>query len=63
LISHLGLSFFGLSIDYRKVLSDEYYYFTKFLNVSYTDFLLLPTWLRKYMLDKLIEDNTPKNKN
>ena len=53
----LGSNFFVLSSDYRKGQADEFYYCNRLLNVSYSDFLIMPLYLRKYLLDKWIEDN------
>jgi len=53
----LGLTFFVLSSDYRKNQIDEYYYLSKLLNVSYSDFERMPIFIRKYLLNKWIEDN------
>lgn len=55
-----GLSFFGLSSNYRKYMMDEYYVLSKFLHMSYNDFNTIPTYIRKYLVDKVIEDNSPK---
>ena len=52
-----GLNFFALSSDYRKGQSDEFYYLKKLLNVSYEEFCMMPLFLRKYLLDKWVEDN------
>jgi hypothetical protein len=57
----LGLSFFALSSDYVKYLIDEFYILARFLRMSYTDYLNIPTYIRKYLIDKIIEDNTPKD--
>jgi hypothetical protein len=32
----------------------------KFLNTSWSDFLIMPTYSRKYLVNKIIEYNTPK---
>jgi len=32
----------------------------KFLNTSYSDFLKIPVYQRRYLVDKIIELNTPK---
>jgi len=32
---------------------------SKFIKISYTDFYIMPTYVRKYLIDKIIEDNTP----
>jgi len=57
----LGLSFFALSSNYVKYLIDEFYILARFLRMSYTDYLNIPTYIRKYLIDKIIEDNTPKD--
>lgn len=28
--------------------------------MSYVDYLSIPTYMRKYLIDKIIEENTPK---
>jgi hypothetical protein len=61
LILTSGLSFFGLSFNYRKYMLDEFYVLSKFLHMSYKDFNEIPTYMRKYLVDKIIEENTPKN--
>ena len=53
----LGSTFFALSSDYRKTQIDEFYYLKTLLNVSYQDFERMPLFVRKYLLDKWIEDN------
>lgn len=53
----LGLNFFALSSDYRKGQADEFYYLNRLMKVSYKDFIEMPLYLRKYLLDKWIEDN------
>ena len=52
----LGLTFFGLSSDYRKIQIDEFYYLTTLMKISYQDFERMPLFVRKYLLDKWIED-------
>jgi hypothetical protein len=52
----LGLTFFALSSDYRKVQIDEFYYLTTLMKISYQDFERMPLFVRKYLLDKWIED-------
>jgi hypothetical protein len=56
----LGWSFFALSSNYRQLLIDEYYALGKFIGTSYSDFLIMPTYFRKYLIEKIIEINTPK---
>lgn len=56
-MSVLGLNFFVLSSDYRKGQINEYYYLASLLNVSYSDFEKMPIFVRKYLLDKWVEDN------
>jgi hypothetical protein len=53
----LGPTFFVLSSDYRKGQLDEFYYLSKLLNVSYSDFERMPIFVRKYLLDKWVEEN------
>ena len=53
----LGLTFFVLSSDYRKGQLDEFYYLSTLMNISYTDFLQMPIFTRKYLLDKWVEVN------
>lgn len=53
----LGPTFFVLSSDYRKGQIDEYYYLATLLHVPYGDFLQMPIFMRKYLLDKWIETN------
>jgi hypothetical protein len=53
----LGLTFFALSSDYRKGQLDEFYYLSTLMNISYTDFLQMPIFTRKYLLDKWVEIN------
>ena len=52
----LGLTFFALSSDYRKIQIDEFYYLTTLMKISYQDFERMPLFVRKYLLDKWIED-------
>lgn len=52
-----GLNFFVLSSDYRKSQIDEFYYLNRFLGISWSDFEKMPIFVRKYLLDKWIEDN------
>jgi hypothetical protein len=56
----LGWRFFGLSSNYRESQSWEYYICTKHINVSYTDFLIMPVYLRKYLINELVKENSPK---
>ncbi len=53
----LGSTFFALSSEYRKNQIDEFYYLTTLLKVSYQDFERMPIFVRKYLLNKWIEDN------
>jgi len=52
----LGLNFFVLSSQYKKVLLDEIYYLTKLGNFTYSDLLMMPTFERKYFMDKLTSE-------
>lgn len=38
---------------------DEYHFLSKFLRTSYTDFNLMPVYMRKYLINKVVEQNTP----
>ena len=53
-----GLTFFVLSSDYRVGQINEFYYLAKLLNISYSDFLKMPIFFRKYLLDKWVKENT-----
>jgi hypothetical protein len=53
----LGPTFFDLSSEYRKSQIDEFYYLTTLLKISYQDFERMPIFVRKYLLNKWIEDN------
>jgi hypothetical protein len=56
-MSGLGSTFFALSSDYRKGQIDEFYYLKTLMNISYSDFLIMPIFIRKYLLDKWVELN------
>ena len=53
----LGWTFFALSSDYRKGQLDEFYYLNTLMNISYSDFLNMPLFMRKYILDKWVEEH------
>jgi hypothetical protein len=53
----LGLTFFVLSSNYRKGQLDEFYYLNTLMKITYQDFERMPIFVRKYLLDKWIEDN------
>jgi hypothetical protein len=53
----LGWNFFGLSSDYSKSILDEFYLLAKMLRTSYSDFLKMPTYVRRYLVDKIIEEH------
>jgi hypothetical protein len=57
----LGLSFFGLSSNHKKNLLDEIYYLTKFANFSYSDLMSMPSFERRFFMDKLIEEYEKKD--
>jgi hypothetical protein len=54
----LGSTFFALSSDYRKGQLDEFYYLNTLMKITYQDFLQMPLFARKYLLDKWIESNS-----
>jgi hypothetical protein len=33
----------------------------KFLRTSYSDFMVMPTYVRKYLVDKIVELNSSKD--
>ena len=53
----LGPTFFVLSSDYRKNQIDEFYYLNTLMKITYQDFQQMPIFVRKYLLDKWVEDN------
>ena len=53
----LGSNFFALSSNYRKTQIDEFYYLNTLMKITYQDFIQMPIFVRKYLLDKWIEDN------
>jgi len=53
----LGWNFFVLSSDYRKGQLDEFYYLSTLMNVAWQDFEKMPIFVRKYLLDKWIEEH------
>lgn len=53
----LGQTFFALSSNYRKGQLDEFYYLNTLMKISYSDFNNMPIFMRKYLLDKWIEEN------
>jgi hypothetical protein len=57
-MSHLGSTFFALSSSYSKYLLDEFFLLAKHLRISYTEFNTIPTYVRKYLINKIIEVNT-----
>jgi hypothetical protein len=40
---------------------DEFYILSKFLRMQYSEFLKIPTYVRKYLIEKIIEENKPKS--
>ena len=53
----LGSNFFALSSNYRKTQIDEIYYLNNLMKITYQDFNQMPIFVRKYLLDKWIEEN------
>ena len=56
----LGWTFFALSSDYSKFLIEEFYLMSKILRTQYSEFLQIPTYIRKYIIGRIIDDYTPK---
>jgi hypothetical protein len=52
-----GWTFFALSSDYRKGQLDEYYYLSTLMNIGWSDFEKMPIFVRKYLLDKWVEEH------
>ena len=40
---------------------DEFYYLSKYANISYGDIRTMPTFERKYFVNKLVEEFTKQN--
>jgi hypothetical protein len=55
-----GLNFFGLSSSYKETLIEEFYFLAKFIRINYSDFYRMPTFERKHLIKRIVEDNTPK---
>jgi hypothetical protein len=51
----LGWNFFGLSSEYSRYLIDEFYYLAKTMNIQYSEFTAMPTYVRRYLMDKVLE--------
>jgi hypothetical protein len=56
-MSVLGWTFFVLSSDYRKGQLDEFYYLNTLMKITWQDFEKMPLFVRKYLLDKWIEEH------
>jgi hypothetical protein len=54
--SPLGLNFFGLSSSYTLTLNEEFFYLAKYLRIQYSEFLSIPTYVRRFLIEKLIDD-------
>jgi hypothetical protein len=52
----LGQSFFDLSSNNKKIILDEIYYLSKYVNMTYTELMKIPTYERKYFINKLVEE-------
>jgi len=57
------LIFSGFNLNYHQHLLDEIYMLVKHCNFSYSDIYKMPTYQRKYFLDKLIEEHNKDEKN
>jgi hypothetical protein len=56
----LGWNFFVLSSHYKQSLLDEIFFLVKLANFSYGDILKMPTYERKYFIEKLIDTMSKK---
>jgi hypothetical protein len=54
--SPLGWNFFGLSSSYTLTLNEEFFYLAKYLRIQYSEFLSIPTYVRRFLIEKLIDD-------
>jgi len=54
--------FSGFNIEYHKHLLDEIYFLIKYGRFSYADIYSMPTYQRKYFLDKMLEENNKDKK-
>ena len=50
-----GQNFFEFSSDYRRYKLDEFLFLAKNLGVSWTEYHNIPTYARRYLVDKIIE--------
>jgi len=57
----LGSNFFALSSNYQKTLLDESYYLVKHANFTYYDVKNMPTFERKFFIDKLFKEFEKRN--
>lgn len=54
--SILGLTFFVLSSEYKKLILDEVYFLVKNANFNYSDVMSMPTYQRKYFIGKVVQE-------
>jgi hypothetical protein len=52
----LGWNFFGLSYQYKTTLLDEFYYFSRIFRTQYSEFMNMPTYVRRYLINKYVEE-------
>lgn len=57
----LTQSFFVLSTDYKSTLLQEIYYLSKFLHFTYMDYMSMPVFERKFLLNMLVEEKEKEN--
>ena len=55
-----GVEFFGLSSEYRQLI-DEFYHLSKNFSFTYDNLLVMPTFERKYFINKFITEIEKKN--
>ena len=60
--SLLGRSFFGLSSKHISNILEEFFYLSKQNSIQYSEFLKIPTYVRRFLIDKLIKDISPPEK-
>ena len=52
--------FFGLDLNYREALLEQFYVLMQRLNVSYSDLQKMPVRYRTWFIERIIKDQTPK---
>jgi hypothetical protein len=56
----LGWNFFDLSSNSKKSLMNEIFFLIRYGNFTYSDCLIIPTYERKYFIDKVMQSYEKK---